>query len=104
MSQENVELLHRTVDAFNQRDLDAILALTDDAVEAVPRFGAIEGGYHGHDGIRRWWDSTLGVFPDLTIDVLEVRDPGALTVAALRFRGHGTGSNAPIDEMVWQAA
>jgi hypothetical protein len=28
MSQENVELTHRAVDAFNRDDLDAVLALT----------------------------------------------------------------------------
>ena len=32
MSQENVELTHRAFDAFNRRDLDASLALTDDDV------------------------------------------------------------------------
>ena len=49
MSQENVELQHRLTDAFNRRDLDAFLRLTDEDVEANPRTGAMEGGYHGHD-------------------------------------------------------
>ena len=42
MSQENVELTYRAIDAFNRRDLDAYLALMDDDVEAVSRLGAIE--------------------------------------------------------------
>jgi hypothetical protein len=29
----------------------------DDDVEYVPRAVAMEGSYHGHDGIRRWWRS-----------------------------------------------
>jgi hypothetical protein len=29
MSHENVELQHRSTDAFNRRDLDAFLRLTD---------------------------------------------------------------------------
>jgi ketosteroid isomerase-like protein len=33
MSQENVELVHRVFDAFNRRDLDAMLALIDDDME-----------------------------------------------------------------------
>ena len=44
MSQENVELIHRSVDAFNRRDLDAYLALMDEDVEAIPRVAAMEGG------------------------------------------------------------
>jgi ketosteroid isomerase-like protein len=105
MSQENVELLYRVSDAFNQRDFDALLALMDDDVEHVPRAVAIEGGsYHGHDGTRRWWKNLLDVFPDFVIEVGEVRDPGDLTLAVLRLRGRGTGSDIPSDETVWQVA
>ena len=46
VSQENVELADRLADAFNRRDLNAYLALTDEDVEAFPRVGAMEGGYH----------------------------------------------------------
>ena len=53
MSQENVELAYRVVDAFNRRDLDAYLAVMDDDVEIVSLLAAMEGGYHGHDGLRR---------------------------------------------------
>ena len=33
MSQENVELTYQAYDAFNRRDLDAVLALMDADVE-----------------------------------------------------------------------
>jgi len=47
MSQENVELSRRAVDAFNRRDLDAFLALMDpDAphsyVRVTPAVGSAE--------------------------------------------------------------
>ena len=54
MSRENVDLSYRAADAFNQRDLGAVLALQDDEVEGVPLASDMEGGYHGHDGTRRW--------------------------------------------------
>ena len=60
MSQENVELARRAYDAFNRRDLDAFLAIADEEVEAESRLGAVEGGYHGHEGLRRWWNDFLG--------------------------------------------
>ena len=41
----------------------------------------MEGRYHGHDGIRRWWENLLDTFPDFTIEVIEVRDLGNLTIA-----------------------
>lgn len=104
MSQENVELHHRAFDAFNRRDFDALLALMDADVEAVSRLVAIEGDYLGHDGIRRWWENLLGVFPDFTIGVVEVRDLGDMTLASLRNRAHGTGSDIPMDQTLWQVA
>jgi hypothetical protein len=50
MSQENVELTRRGYQAFNDRDLDALLAGLHDEVEAFPRLAAVEGRYRGHDG------------------------------------------------------
>ena len=101
MSQENVELAHRVVDAFNRRDLDALLALMDDDVEGAPPLASIEGHYHGHAGIRRWWESLFSGLSDFTVEVVEVRDLGDLTVALLRNRAHGAVSNAPVEERLW---
>ena len=104
MSQENVELHYRALDAMNRRDLGAFLALMDDDVEAVPRIVAMEGSLHGHDGIRNWWENWFEVFPDYDINVLEVRDLGDVTVAALRALGHGAASNLPFEDPIWQAS
>jgi ketosteroid isomerase-like protein len=104
MSQENVELYHRSVDAFNRRDLDALLALMDDDVEVVSRLVAIEGSLKGHDGMRRWWKSWLDVWPDYKIEVVEVRDLGDVTLATLRALGHGAGSDVPFEDTAWQLA
>ena len=104
MSQENVELHYQAMDAYNRRDLDAYLALMDHDLEGIPRIAAIEGSYHGHEGMRRWWTALLDTWPDHTIDLLEVRDFGDLTVAVVRARGHGAGSDTPLDETPWQVA
>lgn len=90
------------LDAFNKRNLGALLSLMDDDVEALPRQSGVEGVYHGHDGIRQWWKNTLDAIPDLTIEVVEVRDLGDLTISTLNQRGHGAGSATPIDEAIWQ--
>jgi ketosteroid isomerase-like protein len=50
MSQENVELMREVFAAFNRRDLDGVLALMDDDVEANSRLAPIEGGYRGTRG------------------------------------------------------
>ena len=55
MSQEKLNLTRRGFQAFHDRDLDALLAVPHDDVEAFPFLAGMEGGYRGHDGIRRPW-------------------------------------------------
>jgi ketosteroid isomerase-like protein len=104
MSQENAELAYRVYEAFSRRDLDAFLELMDDEVEAIPILVVVEGGYHGHAGIRRWWENLLDVFPDYTLEVVEVRDLGEFTLGKSFARGHGRGSDTPFEETIWLLA
>ena len=90
-----MELTRRAFQAFNDRDLDTVLAGLHDEVEAFPRLAAVEGGYRGHDGVRRWWAQLLGGFPDVHVEILEVRDLGEFIVLALRLRGRGAESDTP---------
>jgi hypothetical protein len=104
MSQENVELHYRCLDTVNRRNLGVLLALMDDDVEANSRIVAMEGGLHGHDGMRRWWENWLDAFPDYNIEVFEVRDLGDVTVAAVRTSHHGVGSELPFEEAIRHAS
>jgi hypothetical protein len=98
MSQENVELAYQAIDAFNRRDLGSWLELVDAHVEFVASGVVMEGDYYGHAGSRRVWENILGVFSDLTVELIEVRDLGDLTLGAGRARGHGAGRDTPFDE------
>jgi hypothetical protein len=102
MSQENVALALRAYDAFNRRDWDAMLALVDDEVEVESRLAGMEGGYHGHEGVRRWWADFLGAFPDYTVEVEELSDRGEVTLGHIRGWGHSAGSEMPLVDPFWQ--
>jgi ketosteroid isomerase-like protein len=104
MSQETVELASQAFDAVNRRDLDALLALIDDDVEIVTRIAVMEGGLHGHDGMRRWWENMFTAFPDYYFEVVDVRDLGDVTLASLRALGHGAGSDVPFEDLLWHAS
>jgi ketosteroid isomerase-like protein len=104
MSQENVELTRRAFEAFENRDLDGLLAMLDDDVEAFPILAGMEGGYRGHDGIRRWWAGLVGTFPDFSAEIVQLHDLGDLTIAVLRLRGHGAGSDTPVDTAAWHVS
>ena len=92
------------VDALNQRDLDGFLALMDDEVHTESRLATIEGGYHGHDGVRRWWQDIFAALPDFTVEVIDVQASGEATMAEIRNRASGADSRALVIETLWHVA
>ena len=66
MSQENAEVVRRMLRAFNDGDVERIVAESDPAVEweeqSIP---GVEPLYRGHDGARRWGAAVLGVREEL---------------------------------------
>ena len=104
MSQENVEAFKHGLSAFNRRDLGALLELADADVEAVPLLVEMEGDYHGHAGMRRWWTNLLDVFPDFATEVVEVRDLGDLTLGTLRYRARSADTDTPVEARLWMVA
>ena len=106
MSQENTELAYRAADAFNRRDLDALLELCHPDFELHSRLAELEGGrpYRGHDGVRSWLESLFAISPDFNSEIEGVRDAGESTVVQVRQHGHGVESGAPMDQTMWMVA
>ena len=70
MSQENMEIVRRLMDAWNCQDLEGILALIDPEAEYVNAFNAVEPGTRrGHDEItavlRTQWQSLPGALQEI---------------------------------------
>jgi ketosteroid isomerase-like protein len=57
MSERNIELTRRWIEAYNARDMAAFVGSCDPGVELYSLFAAVGGVtlYCGHDGVRRWW-------------------------------------------------
>jgi hypothetical protein len=102
MSRANVDLYHRAADAFNRRDLEAFLALMHPEIKVESRLVVMEGGYHGHEGVRRWWNDFLGTFPDYRVEIEEARDLGEVTLGHSRGWGHSAASETPLVDPFWQ--
>jgi hypothetical protein len=75
----------------------------DEEVEIESALVAVEGGYHGHEGVCRWWDDFLSVFPDYELEIEELRSRGEATIGRLRGRAHGAGGDTPIVDPFWHA-
>jgi len=46
----------------------------------------------------------FAVYPDFTGEIEAVRELGELTLARSCIHGHGAGSDAPMDQKLWQVA
>jgi ketosteroid isomerase-like protein len=104
MSQDNVDVVRATFDAFQRRDLDTFLSHMDPEVEYRSLILEVEGVYHGHDGMRAWWDSVLAVFPQWNPEIQDARDLGQQVLSRVRAEGRGTGSGIPLERDIWHLA
>src|SRR5215218_342514 len=87
MSQENVELVYRTYEAFNRRDLAAVQRVFDPEVEVHDPPEMPDAAIHrGLEAVRRDWERTFDSFEGFTIDVEDCRDLGDTLLMLLRFR------------------
>jgi hypothetical protein len=67
MSQENVEIVHKSFDAIGGGDLDALLELYDPDIRFEPLTGTrVEtGGYRGHQGVRQYFEEADEVWDEV---------------------------------------
>jgi ketosteroid isomerase-like protein len=62
MSQENVEIVKRGIDAFNRGDLDAIESHPDVEVDWSRSRGVEAGIYRGREATHHFWSTFLDTF------------------------------------------
>jgi len=98
MSQENVEDFKRGLDAFNRRDVEALLEQLDPEVEWHPALPVLVGGeatvYRGHEGVREMLRDLYEAFAETHVELSEIRDLGDGLVAIGRTRARGNESGA----------
>jgi ketosteroid isomerase-like protein len=90
MSQENVELVRRGVEAFAQGRLDAMGDLWADDIDYRAVEGALDdrGPMHGKDAVRAYVQDWLDTFDDARLEPVELIDAGEDQVVAV-LRGSG---------------
>ena len=90
MSQENVELTLRINEAWNRRDVEAAVALSDPKGEWSGAFERITGGgtYRGHAGVRQYFEDLTEFSEESHVEYSEVHDLGdqVLAVGRVWFR------------------
>jgi ketosteroid isomerase-like protein len=85
MSEENVELVRRGLEALDRRDLSAWLALNDEDCEVVPSRDWPEPGARGPEAVFDWYLPAFDYLQPFRTADTEFIDPGAEKVL-LQYR------------------
>ena len=100
MSEENVDLLRQGYAAVNRGDIDGLLAAVDADVEFTSLIAEAEGQtFHGHDGVRQWWNEVVLPLGGLHGELEEVRDLGDTVIA--RVLGTYRPRGVEVRQVVW---
>jgi ketosteroid isomerase-like protein len=98
MSQKNAEVVRRGFEAFNGRDIDRLLALSDPDAEWLPFRAQLEGTpYRGHEGLRRFLADMEDDWSSFRVDPLEFHDRDERVAVIARVTGRGRGSGVDIE-------
>jgi len=100
VSQENVEVVRRMLQAFADGGLDAMAEFSDPDINWRAAEGAIDdvGEMHGRVAVRGYIQDWIDTFDDLSIVVEELRDVGDDGVLAIqRLKGRAKLSGTETD-------
>jgi ketosteroid isomerase-like protein len=98
MSQENVKILRRAIEAYGREGLDGTLRYYDPEIEWTSTGEWIERAtYSGHEGVRRYLGTMEAEIKDLRIEPVELIDAGDQVISSVRISGRGKASGAPVE-------
>jgi ketosteroid isomerase-like protein len=105
MSQENVEIVRRVFDAFNEQDAEAVVTFWATAAEWRPAFiggGLMEGAvYRGHAGVREFIAMQNETWETVVADPVTIRDLGEQALVEVHLSAVGRTSGIPVDRVTW---
>ncbi len=108
MSDENVETFKRGIDAYNRRDVEALLEELHPQAEWRPLLPVLLGGeaalYKGHEGARQGIRELEEAFSELRAEPVEFRDLGERVLTIGHLHGLGRESGIAVESPIsWLA-
>ena len=100
MVEAHEKLIREAARAFNERDVEAVVASMDPAGE-VALIGGFEGvmgrRFQGEEGVRRFCDEWFTAFKEMEVRIERLLEAGERIVALTELSATGTGSAAPVE-------
>jgi ketosteroid isomerase-like protein len=104
MSDENVEIVRRVVEATNKRDADAFVAALSPDVEWEDNLFGTEGGrtYRGTAEVREWLNEVWQPWASLQMEALEITPaPDGRVFVEFELTASGRESGAETHARFW---
>ena len=95
--------LEQLRDSYNARDPDAFATVWNPDCEWHPFLSArVEGdpGYHGHNGIRAWFEDVDEMFSEIHVELGQIREVGDRLLVLGHMTATGRGSGAEVSSEV----
>ena len=89
MSQENVEVVRRALDALDRRDLDAYLEVASPQIELITPAMPVQGLIVGHEGIRKFFREMWTFSDASSFEVEQIRAVEERVLALFILRATG---------------
>ncbi|MDX6615859.1 MAG: hypothetical protein QOD60_950 [Solirubrobacterales bacterium] len=99
MSEENIELFSRAVEAFNQRDVETLVEITTPDFEFVPYLATLieTTTYWGHEGLKEYLADADSAWEEIHVRLDDVRDAGdGLIYSSGELYGRGRASGLEV--------
>ncbi len=103
MSEEHVEAVRRSLDAWNRGDVEAWLEDAHPEIEwfseIVQRVEGSDTVYRGQSEMRRYWDDWHALW-DVAIEITDIRDLGDTVIALGHVRARGEASGIDLERPI----
>ena len=100
MSQENVEIVGKAIEAWNQREADLLLSYAAPEIEWMPAGpAAVERAvYRGHEEVANAYAAVWDTWDLFQFEGSQVRDLGDSVLWLGRVKVHGRASHVALDQ------
>ena len=98
VSRSKVEEVQRLFDLFAEGGIEPALVVIDPSVviEIPPDMSAEPDSYHGHPGVRRYFEGFEGMIDEIRYEALELTPVGDVVLARVRISGRGASSGLDV--------
>jgi uncharacterized protein len=99
VSQENVEIIKRVIDAGSRGDFEAVLGLHHPQWEGfIPEEYPVAGSWRGLDGVRGFTEEWLEAWEEFRVEPEEFVAGGDAVMVSVRYWGRGRGSGVEVTD------